>query len=209
MSHTFVQELFELEGFAHHEIFAGCKYPWEALVRLEQYLQSQSLGKIEGDVSASAYLVHPEKISLGKGVVVEPGAYIEGPCIIGAGTVIRHGAYLRGHVIVGEGCIIGHCTELKNAIFLNGASAAHFNYVADSVVGNRVNLGAGSKCANLRLDRRNIRVKVQGALIDTQMKKLGAIIGDGAQIGCNCVLNPGTVLKKNSICLPCLNIGGQ
>ncbi len=199
---------FSLQDFSHRLIFEGCQYPWEALTKLQSYLQSQTLGKIEIDIPTTVHLIRPELISIGRGTVIEPGAYIEGPCIIGENCVIRHGAYIRENVIVGNSCVIGHDTEVKHSIFLNHSSAAHFNYVGDSIIGNHVNLGAGVKCANLRLDHQPIYVVAQGERINTQLNKLGAIVGDGAQVGCNCVINPGTVLGKSSFCFPCLNVYG-
>jgi NDP-sugar pyrophosphorylase family protein len=199
---------FSLEEYSHASLFEECQYAWQALERLKTYLQSLKLGKIEIDVPSTVYLVNSESITIGKGSSIEPGAYIEGPCVIGQNCKIRHGAYIRGDVVTGDRCVIGHESELKHSILLNGASAAHFNYVGDSILGNNVNLGAGVKCANLRLDHQPIQVVIHGERINTQLHKLGAIIGDGAQVGCNCVINPGTILGKNSFCFPCLNIYG-
>lgn len=203
-----LEQLFSLKEYAHAALFDECKYPWEALQRLEAYLRSLQFGKIEVPIVEGVYLVHPESISIGEGTVIEPGAFIQGPCVIGKHCTIRHGAYLRGNVIVGDGCIIGHDTEVKHSIFLNRVAAAHFNYVGDSILGNGSNLGAGVKCANLRLDHQPISVMVQNEKVDTHLKKLGAIVGDGAQVGCNCVINPGTILGRNSFCFPCLNVYG-
>jgi UDP-N-acetylglucosamine diphosphorylase / glucose-1-phosphate thymidylyltransferase / UDP-N-acetylgalactosamine diphosphorylase / glucosamine-1-phosphate N-acetyltransferase / galactosamine-1-phosphate N-acetyltransferase len=202
------RQFFSLDEYAHSLLFEGCQYPWEALERLQEYLKSLSLGKIEIAIPSTVYLVNPELISIGEGTVIEPGAYIQGPCSIGKNCTIRHGAYIRGDVITGDLCVIGHDTEVKHSILFNQATAAHFNYVGDSVLGSNINLGAGVKCANLRLDHQSIHVLIQGERVDTRLKKLGAIVGDGAQVGCNCVINPGTILGKNSFCFPCLNIYG-
>ena len=201
-------QLFTLEQFEHAQLFEGCTHPWEALSRLEGYLKAQELGKMGVELPSTIHLVNPTLISIGEGTVVEPGAFIQGPCIIGKNCVIRHGAYIRGGVIVGDSCVIGHSTEVKHSVFFNHASAAHFNYVGDTILGSGANLGAGVKCANLRLDHLPIHVVVHGEKVNTGLKKLGAIIGDGAQVGCNCVINPGTVLGKNSFCFPCLNVYG-
>lgn len=203
-----LNQFFNLDEYSHASLFEDSQYPWQALERLKSYFTSSKLGKIEVAVPSSVHLVHPELISIGKGTVVEPGAYIEGPCIIGKNCSIRHGAYIRGEVITGDHCVIGHDTEVKHSIFLNSASAAHFNYVGDSILGNKVNLGAGVKCANLRLDHQPIHVFFFHEKIETGLRKLGAIIGDGAQVGCNCVINPGTILGRNSFCFPCLNVYG-
>lgn len=153
-------------------------------------------------------MANPENISIGKGTVLEPGVYIKGPCIIGENCTIRHGAYIRGNLITGNGCVIGHDTEIKNSVMLNHAQAAHFAYLGDSILGNRVNLGAGTKCANLKLDHKNIAVRFGERLIETGLKKFGAIIGDDSQTGCNSVTNPGTLFGKQVFCYPCLNVGG-
>lgn len=204
-----VNSFFNLTAFSHASLFEGCQYPWQALQKLSDYLASQPLGQIEVDVPPTVFLINPSLISIGEGTIIEPGAYIQGPCIIGKHCVIRNGAYIRGDILTGNGCIIGHNTEIKHAILFDGAAAPHFNYVGDSILGNRVNLGAGVKCANFRLDHQTVSIVLEGKKWDTGLKKLGAIIGDGAQVGCNCVLNPGTLLGKNSFCFPCLNIHGR
>lgn len=202
--HTF----FSLERFAHAKLFESCGFVWEALLLLQPYLESQPLGKIEIEIPPTVHLINPFLISIGKGTVVEPGAYIQGPCIIGPNCVIRHGAYLRGNVLTGENCIIGHDTEVKNSIFLNRANAPHFNYVGDSILGSDVNLGAGVKLANFRLDHKEVSVLFKGQKIFTRLKKFGAILGDGASLGCNSVTNPGTLIGPKAFCYPCLNLGG-
>lgn len=201
-------QFFSFEDYAHSALFEGCQYPWEALTRLQDYILSLKLGKIEVAISSAVHLVRPELISIGEGTVVEPGVYIEGPCFIGKNCLIRHGAYLRGGSLIGDSCVIGHDTEVKHSIFFNQAAAAHFNYVGNSILGNGCNLGAGVKCANFRLDHQSVWVRTQKEKIDTGLRKLGAVVGDGARVGCNVVINPGTLLGKNSFCLPCLNIDG-
>ncbi len=201
-------QFFTLSEFAHSSLFENCQYPWEALVRLEKYFDGLKLGKIEVDIPPGVHLVNPELIWIESGTVIEPGVFIQGPCVIGKNCIIRHGAYIRGFVVTGDSCVIGHDTEIKHSILLNHASAAHFNYVGNSILGNRSNLGAGVKCANLRLDHQPVYVNLYGERINTGLHKLGAIVGDGAQVGCNCVINPGTILGKNSFCFPCLNVYG-
>ncbi|HEY2810142.1 MAG TPA: UDP-N-acetylglucosamine diphosphorylase [Rhabdochlamydiaceae bacterium] len=209
MTHVLtVNSFFNLLQFAHASLFAECEHPWEVLKRLFAYLEKQTLGKIEIEISPSVFLSDPSTISIGQETVIEPGAYIQGPCIIGNRCIIRHGAYIRGGVVMGDECLIGHGTEIKNSILLDRVSASHFNYVGDCIIGNRVNLGAGVKCANFRLDHGTVFISLAGHRIETGLRKLGAIIGDGAQVGCNCVINPGTLLGKNSFCFPCLNIYG-
>lgn len=181
-------ELFDLSDFAHRALFKEGRPVWEALKEIRSYLDAFTLWDSD------------ERVFIGQGTVVEPGAYIKGPCIIGANCEVRHGAYIRGNVIVGDGCVIGHATEVKNSIFLNGAKAGHFAYLGDSILGNGVNLGAGTKCANLRFDGGSIRVKQR---IDSGLRKFGLIAGDGVQTGCNSVTNPGTVMGKGSVLGPC------
>jgi NDP-sugar pyrophosphorylase family protein len=199
---------FSLEEFPYKELFEGSHFVWEALAKLSLFLEEQPLGKIEGKVSAGAHLVNPELITIGKGTVVEPGAFIRGPCIIGKDCEIRHGAYIRGNVVTGNDCVIGHATEIKRSILLNHVCAGHFNYVGDSILGNRANLGAGVKCANLRLDHNTISILFQGEKFQTHLNKFGAVIGDDAQLGCNCVTNPGTLIGKETFCHPCINVCG-
>lgn len=199
---------FNLSQFQHAALFYDCNYVWEALSCLGNYLKKCELGKISIKIPAGVHLVNPELITIEEGSTVEPGAYIKGPCIIGKDSTIRHGAYIRGNVITGDRCVIGHDTEVKNSIFLNDANAAHFAYVGDSILGNKVNLGAGTVCANLKLKRDTVFVTFEEKKIDTGLKKFGAILGDGCQTGCNSVTNPGTLMGKNSFCYPCMNFGG-
>lgn len=198
---------FDFSNFEHASLFRDESFPWTALLELSNYFKSHQFQQ-KGTVSSSAYLIDAEKISIGSGTIVEPGAYIKGPCIIGKNCTIRHGAYIRGNVLVGDDCVIGHDSELKHSILLNGAHAAHFAYVGDSILGNGVNLGAGTKCANLKLNRSTICIHLDEDRIPTQLHKLGAIIGDKSQIGCNVVTNPGTLIGKEVQCYPCLNIEG-
>lgn len=199
---------FDVTPFFHNSIFHQCRYAWEALPKISAFLEEQELGRIDADIPQGAYLISPELISIGYGTVIEPGVYIKGPCIIGQNCSVRHGAYLRGNVLAGDKCILGHDSEFKNAILMNGACAAHFAYVGDSILGNRVNLGAGTICANLRLDRGSIAIRVNGEHIQTGLRKFGAILGDDVQIGCHAVTNPGTLLGKEVICYPGINFGG-
>lgn len=198
------QELFFLDKFSHSVLFESLSPPWGALKNLKKYFTDNSLGTHRCPIPDGVTLVHPELITMEEGVVIEPGAYIQGPCYLGAGTTVRHGAYIRGDVITGERCVIGHASEVKHSIFLDGAKAAHFAYVGDSVLGNDVNLGAGTKCANLRFD--GAEVLVAGG--KTGLRKLGAIFGDGAQTGCNAVTNPGAIFERGAACFPCQNVGG-
>ena len=208
MSPTRAESFFSLDNYIHKDLFSNIEHVWEALDHLPAYLQSSSLGLIEIDVPEMVTLVNKHQISIAKGCIIEPGCYIQGPCILSEGTAVRHGAYVRGNVITGKNCVIGHATEVKNSIFLDNAAAPHFNYVGDSILGNHTNLGAGVVCANLRLDKKNIHVIIAGRAFDTARQKMGLIAGDFSSMGCNSVSNPGTLLGRESMCFPCVNVSG-
>ena len=142
------------------------------------------------------------QIHLGKGVLVESGALIKGPTIIGDQTEVRQGAYIRGNCLIGKYCVVGHVTEVKHSIFLDGAKAGHFAYLGDSILGNQVNLGAGTKLANLRFIKGEVAISSPDGQIKTGLRKLGAILGDNVQTGCNSVTNPGTLIGKKSMVIP-------
>ena len=200
---TSPHDFFELNGFVQADIFDGIEHAWEALDRLPDYLEAHDDWRVLGDIAPGAVL--RGNVFIGRGTVVEPYAFIIGPAIIGENCTIRHSAYIRGDVIVGDDCIIGHCSELKSSIILNGTNVPHFNYVGDSIIGNDVNLGAGTICANLRLDEGEVFVNgrtPEREPIPTGRQKLGAIIGDGTRTSCNLVLNPGTLLPRGSAVRP-------
>lgn len=199
---------FDLSAYKHSTLFHECKHVWEALTRIKNYLSTQTLGHIEVTVPEGVYLVNPEMISIGAGTVIEPGSYIKGPCIIGKNCIVRHGAYLRGDLIAGDHCVLGHDSEFKHSILLDHAHAAHFAYVGDSILGNHVNLGAGTICSNLKLNKQPVTIRSGNDRIKTGLRKFGTIMGDQVQTGCNSVMNPGTLLGKEVVCYPCINIGG-
>lgn len=143
-----------------------------------------------------------KEIDFGTGVLVESGAMIRSPAIIGEMSEVRQGAYLRGYCLAGRRCILGHATEVKHSIFLDDAKAGHFAYLGDSILGNGTNLGAGTKFANLRFLPGNVTLRIDGERIDTGRRKLGAILGDHTQTGCNSVTNPGTILGRNCVLMP-------
>ena len=208
MNALLAKTLFDLSAFQHAAVFDAEGFAWLALERLEKYLSTLKLGVIEADVHPDATLINPHLISLGKGTVVEAGAYIKGPCVAGKECVFRQGCYVRGNLLAGDKCVIGHASEIKHVIMLNNAQAPHFNYVGDSILGHRVNLGAGSVLANLRFDKKDIIIHNQGQRIATGLHKFGAILGDDAQTGCNSVTNPGTIFGKKACCRPTANVGG-
>lgn len=147
-----------------------------------------------------------DNISIGAGSVVEPGALIKGPVIIGGNTEVRQGAYIRGNCIVGDRCVVGHTTEIKNAVMLDNAKAGHFAYLGDSILGNNVNLGAGTKLANLKIIDAEVELVIKGELYKTGLRKFGAMLGDGVETGCNSVTSPGALIGKASIVYPNTNV---
>lgn len=152
-------------------------------------------------IMAGAVLIG-DRIALGQGVLLESGAMIKSPAIIGDHCEVRQAAYLRGYCLAGKRCVLGHATEIKNAIFLDDAKAGHFAYLGDSILGNDVNLGAGTKFANLKMVAGNIVIRLNGQRYDTGRRKFGAILGDGSQTGCNSVTNPGTIFGRRCMLLP-------
>jgi NDP-sugar pyrophosphorylase family protein len=154
---------------------------------------------------AGSFFFH-NGISIGQGSVVEPGALVRGPVIIGSNTEIRQGAYVRGNCIVGDRCVVGHTTEMKNAVMFNDAKAGHFAYIGDSVLGNNVNLGAGTKCANLKLTGSEVVVRAKRKTYETGLRKFGVIFGDNVETGCNSVTSPGVLMGKSSLVYPNVNV---
>ena len=190
-------DLWRLEGFELCEWIASFEYPWEALSRLGELLADRARRDVRGKAHPSAVI--EGEVVIERGAVVEPMAFIQGPTIIKEGAQVRHGAYIRGNVYVGEGAIVGHATEVKNSLLLPKAGAPHFNYVGDSALGRGSNLGAGSKLSNFKVTKAGVKVRTEEGLVDTGLRKFGALIGDEAQIGCNVVLNPGTIVGPRTL----------
>lgn len=199
--------LFDLSSCSFSELFNE-RNALEALKGLREYLLSLSLGVIEVDLPSGVFLENPELISIGSETKVEPGSTIIGPCVIGKKCEVRQGAYIRGDVLTGDHVVIGHATEAKEAIFLSHAKAGHFAYVGNSILGANTNLGAGTKCANLRFDNQEVLIRRGKETFKSGMRKLGALLGDGAQTGCNSVTSPGTVVEKKGVILPCAHVKG-
>lgn len=170
--------------------------------------------RLMGQEVADATVIHAgavfmdDQVHIAPGAVVEPGALLKGPSFIGPGTEVRQGAYLRGGCLVGRGCVVGHTTEMKNTAMLDGAKAGHFAYLGDSILGREVNLGAGTKLANLKIIDRPFHIKVGEQVYTISRRKFGAIIGDHTETGCNSVTNPGTVLGKRVLVAPCQSVPG-
>jgi NDP-sugar pyrophosphorylase family protein len=193
-------DLFDLGQTEHAALFDGCDHAWAVLARLKDYLKARLRPGLHNRCEGTAYI--GEQVFIGEGTVVEDGAMIKGPAIIGRDCRIRHGAYLREHVIIGDGCVVGNSSELKNVLMFNHAQAPHFNYVGDSVLGHRAHLGAGVKVSNIKLDRSNVTVELDGQPFDTGLRKFGALLGDDSDIGCNAVLNPGSIVGPGAIIYP-------
>lgn len=188
------------------QFFPATATPWDWLKRIGAALEG-----IEANPDAPKIPpgVHLEgKVWLHASVKLPPFAVIQGPAYIGAGTEIRPGAFIRGNVIAGEKCVLGNSCEFKNALLLDGVQAAHFNYVGDSILGNGAHLGAGVICSNLRLDQGEVTVRLPSETIGTGLRKFGAVIGDRAEIGCNAVLNPGSLIGPRALIMPCTAFGG-
>jgi NDP-sugar pyrophosphorylase family protein len=192
-------DLFDLTQTEHAAIFDGCEFAWDALKKIEPYLVSMPRQNPPKRFPGASI---GDKVFIGEGTVVEPGVLIKGPAIIGKNCQLRHNAYLRENVIIGDGCVVGNSSELKNSLIFNGAQVPHYNYVGDSILGHKVHLGAGVKISNLKIFPGNIFVEIDGVPHDTGLRKFGALLGDGAEAGCNVVLNPGSILGRGAIVYP-------
>ena len=188
-------ELFNCTTPYLQPLFETSEYPWQMLPKIKELCKTLLKTGIEGFTEIS------EGILVGEGVSIHPSAVIIAPAIIGPGTEIRPGAYLRGNVITGKNCVIGNSTELKNCILLEKVQVPHYNYVGDSILGNFAHMGAGSICSNLKSDGTNIIIRGEQNY-ETGLRKIGGILGDHADVGCSCVLNPGTVIGKNTSVYP-------
>lgn len=191
---------------AFRPFFAADAAPWEWLERIASALAAQKPGSGLPAVPPGVHIEGP--VHLGAGVRLPSHATLIGPAWIGAGTQVRPGAFIRENVITGERCVLGNSSEFKNCILMDGVLAPHFNYVGDSVLGNGAHLGAGAICSNLRLDQKVVHVQLPEGTVDTGLRKFGAILGDGAEVGCNAVLNPGTLLGRRSLVMPAIAFGG-
>lgn len=193
-------DFFKLDGF-EGEIFEGIEFVWEALLKLSSFLSKYVKPEIRGNIKGGVFIEGP--VFIDEGTVVEPGVYIKGPTYIGKNCEIRQGAYLRGNIFIGDECVVGHATEIKNSILLSGAKAPHFNYVGDSILGHKTNLGAGTKISNLKIGPEStVKIRVNDEIYDTKLRKFGAVIGDYSETGCNSVLNPGSILGKYVLVYP-------
>ena len=185
------KELFTSQPDYIAPLFEGCEYPWEILPKIKGYVKDLVEKGIPG------YTLIADGVLVGENVKIYPTATIEAPAIIRSGTEVRPGAFIRGSVITGENCVIGNSSELKNCVLLDKVQIPHYNYVGDSILGNKAHTGAGTICSNLKSDGKNI--VIHGDVeYETGLRKIGGILADGADVGCNSVINPGTVIGKNT-----------
>ncbi len=193
MNEAKIINLYDLSHTLAGEYLSGFEYPWEALSGIKDLII-----ELGGMLDPDEYDEIEENVWVSKTAAVAKSAYIGAPAIIGHGTEVRHGAYIRGSALVGEGCVVGNSVELKNVILFDNVQVPHYNYVGDSILGYKSHMGAGSITSNVKSDKSHVVVKdkFDGVEIDTERKKFGAALGDFCEVGCNAVLNPGTVLGR-------------
>jgi len=207
MSQFLPHSFFDLHGWEHAAIFSPGQPVWAALGNIVRYLEGWTRWDDTGEIPPGVHLLG-DRIFLGAGCRIEPGAVLIGPVIIGAGAEIRTGAYVRRNVIVGEGAIVGAHSEVKSSVLLPGARAPHQAYVGDSILGRDVNLGAGTICSNVKNVGREVSFRHGGEVIHTGLRKFGAILGDGCKTGCNTVLNPGVLMGPGCVTYPNATLRG-
>lgn len=198
-----VKELYTLEETIAKDIFEGVTYPWEVLPKISSFIL-----ELGSTLSSDEYEKKGENVWIAKSAKVAPTAYINGPAIIGKDAEIRHCAFIRGNAIVGEGAVVGNSTELKNVILFNKVQVPHYNYVGDSILGYKSHMGAGSITSNVKSDKKLVVVKNGEEKIETGLKKFGAMLGDHVEVGCGSVLNPGTVIGRNTNIYPLSPVRG-
>ena len=192
-----ISNLYNLEETIAGKLFEGATYPWEVLPKISAFIV-----ELGNQLNSEEYEKRGENVWVAKSAKVAPTAYINGPAIIGKESEIRHCAFIRGNAIVGEGAVVGNSTELKNVVLFNKVQVPHYNYVGDSILGYRAHMGAGSITSNVKSDKTLVVVKDGENQIPTGLKKFGAMLGDCVEVGCNSVLNPGTVVGRNAQIYP-------
>ena len=203
MDQITIKDLYNLEETIAGELFAGKTYPWEVLPEIGAFIV-----KLGNTLDPQEYEKAGENIWIARSAKVAPTASITGPAIIGKEAEIRQGAFIRGNAIVGEGAVVGNSTELKNVVLFNKVQVPHYNYVGDSILGYRAHMGAGSITSNVKSDKTLVVVKGKETKIETGLKKFGALLGDQVEVGCNSVLNPGTVIGPRSNIYPLSSVRG-
>ncbi len=194
------EEFLSLDHTSHAKLFENQKYVWDALRQIASYLQFRLKPVVLGELMGKPFISNA--VFVGRGTVVEQGAVLKGPAWIGENCQVRSGCYVRENVIVGDGVVMGNSCEFKNCILFDEAQVPHFNYVGDSILGHRSHLGAGVILSNVKLDHREIFVSAVDENIATGLTKFGAIVGDRTEVGCNAVINPGSVLGRDCLVYP-------
>lgn len=198
-----INELYDLNETIAAKLFEGATYPWEVLAKIESFIV-----ELGNTLPEDEYDKVGENVWIAKSATVAPTAYINGPCIIGKDAEIRHCAFIRGKAIVGEGAVVGNSTELKNVVLFNKVQVPHYNYVGDSILGYKSHMGAGSITSNVKSDKKLVVIKNGDEKIETKLKKVGAMLGDHVEVGCGSVLNPGTIIGRNSNIYPLSSVRG-
>lgn len=196
-------DLYDLEQTIASDLFHGLTYPWEALPKIHDFIVA-----LGNTLPAERFEKRGDDIWVARNAVVAPTACLNGPLIVDEEAEIRHCAFIRGNAIVGKGAVVGNSTELKNVVLFNKVQVPHYNYVGDSILGYRSHMGAGSITSNVKSDKTLVTVKGEGIHLETGLKKMGAMLGDFVEIGCNSVLNPGTVIGRNSNIYPTSMVRG-
>lgn len=198
-----IENMLDLNETIAKELFEGKTYPWEVLPEIGTFIK-----KLGESLDSEEYERRGEDVWIARTASVAPTAYINGPAIIGKNAEVRHCAFIRGNAIVGEGSVVGNSTELKNVVLFNSVQVPHYNYVGDSVLGYKSHMGAGSICSNVKSDKKLVVVKNGEEKIETGLKKFGAMLGDHVEVGCGSVLNPGTVIGRNTNIYPLSPVRG-
>lgn len=198
-----IKNLYNIEETIAKGLLEEATYPWEVLSKIEEYIL-----KIGEKLSKENYNKIGDNVWIAKSAKVAPTAYINGPAIIGENAEVRHCAFIRGNAIVGNNAVVGNSTELKNVILFNNVQVPHYNYVGDSILGYKSHMGAGSITSNVKSDKKLVVIKNGDEMIETARKKVGAMIGDNVEVGCGSVLNPGTVIGRNSNIYPLSSVRG-
>lgn len=197
-------KLFDLSHTLAADLLHKCRYPWQALPKIKEYTE-ELIEKLKDD---NEYYIHSDGVLVSKNAVISKNATLCAPAIIGHGCEIRTGAFIRGAVIIGENAVVGNSCEIKNSILFDNVQVPHFNYVGDSILGYRAHTGAGVITSNVKCDESHVTIKGEGVIIETGLKKFGAMLGDFSEIGCNSVLNPGTVIGRNTTVYPLSSVRG-
>ncbi len=198
-----IKNLYNLEETIAKQLLESATYPWEALPKINEFII-----KLGSELDKNIYEQKDENIWIAKTAKIMPTAYIAGPAIIGENAEIRHCAFIRGNAIIGNNAVVGNSTELKNVILFNGVQVPHYNYVGDSILGYKSHMGAGSITSNVKSDKKLVIVKNGEKTIETGLKKFGAMIGDNVEVGCGSILNPGSVIGKNTNIYPLSSVRG-